>query len=83
MLSNGQSIGTLCVIDQVPRQMTAQQITALEILSCQVVLNFEKNKLARELTIQKNFFSSIVKVLPELIATLIVSVSLFSRMRLF
>ena len=68
ILSNGHSIGTLCVFDQVPRKLTAQQITALEILSRQVVLNFEKNKIARDLTIQKNFFSSIVKVLPELIS---------------
>ena len=67
-LSSGHSIGALCVIDRVPRKLTAQQIAALEILSRQVVLNFEKNKLARELIIQKNFFSSIVKVLPELIS---------------
>ncbi|MBC7419527.1 MAG: PAS domain S-box protein [Bdellovibrio sp.] len=66
--SDGYSIGTLCVIDHKPRRLTADQISSLEILSRQVVLNFERNKIERELTIQKKFFGSIVSVLPQLVS---------------
>lgn len=66
--SKGYPIGTLCVIDHQPRHLTAEQISSLEILSKQVIQNFERNKIERELIIQKNFFGSIVNVLPQLVS---------------
>ena len=66
--SNGQALGTLCVIDHVPRTLSLDQIDALEILSRQVVRNFERNKIELELMIQKNFLNSIVNVLPQLVS---------------
>ncbi len=43
----GQRIGTLCVIDQVPRQLQAEQLSALQALSRQVISQLE---LRRSLT---------------------------------
>lgn len=37
----GYRIGTLCVIDRVPRQLSAGQIKAVQALSCQVVSQLE------------------------------------------
>lgn len=41
VMSNGHSIGTLCVIDTVPRTITAKQRKALEILAREVVTQME------------------------------------------
>jgi PAS domain S-box-containing protein len=41
ILSGGEAIGTLCVIDQKPREITTEQIEALRVLSRQVVNNLE------------------------------------------
>lgn len=65
--SDGLAIGTLCVVDQKPIELSEDQISSLEILARQVVLNFERKRLERELKNQKSFFSSIVEVLPQLI----------------
>jgi PAS domain S-box-containing protein len=40
--SNGYAIGILCVIDQKPRQLNAEQITAMEVLANQVIQQIEK-----------------------------------------
>lgn len=45
--SEGYAIGTLCVIDQVPRQLTSEQIQALEALARQVVSLLEMRLLVQ------------------------------------
>ena len=41
VMSDGNAIGTLCVIDRVPRVMTPKQLRALEILGREVVARLE------------------------------------------
>ena len=41
LTTNGQAIGTLCVTDRVPRQLNAEQLQALRILSRQVQAQIE------------------------------------------
>ncbi|GAB4375866.1 MAG: hypothetical protein Kow00121_22130 [Elainellaceae cyanobacterium] len=45
----GSRIGTLCVIDRFPRQLSAEQIKALQILSCQVVNQLELRRSYAEI----------------------------------
>ena len=47
---DNQALGTLCVIDRVPRELNSQQVEALHTLSCQVVKLLE---LRRKATIAK------------------------------
>jgi GAF domain-containing protein len=46
---DGQALGTLCVIDKVPRQLRPQQKRALEILSHHVMAQLELRRRSREL----------------------------------
>ena len=46
---SGHSIGSLCVIDRVPRHLTAAQIKALEVLSRQVMTHLTMNKVLNDL----------------------------------
>lgn len=39
--SDGLALGTLCAIDRVPRQLTEKQITALQVLSRQIISQIE------------------------------------------
>jgi PAS domain S-box-containing protein len=45
----GQKLGTLCVIDRVPRKLTDGQLRALQVLSRQVVNLLETRRLVAEL----------------------------------
>ena len=47
--ADGQMIGTLCVIDHLPREMTPDQVSALQVLAAQVVAQFEARSNIREL----------------------------------
>ncbi|GAB2791030.1 hypothetical protein GCM10027275_39940 [Rhabdobacter roseus] len=46
---DGYALGSLCVIDQVPRELSPTQIEALRALSKQVISQFELRKKAKEL----------------------------------
>ncbi len=50
IMSDGQAMGTICVIDQVPRKLTAEQKTALQLLSRQVVAQLELRRLLKAKT---------------------------------
>ena len=47
--SEGQALGTLCVLDYIPRQLSAQQCEALGVLSSQAVAQIELRKAKSEL----------------------------------
>jgi GAF domain-containing protein len=46
----GQALGTLCVIDRIPREMTPERIEALKLLSRHVVAQLELRKRVSELS---------------------------------
>ncbi len=46
---DGHNLGTLCVVDYQPRQLTAHQLSALQVLSRQVMAQMELNRHARQL----------------------------------
>jgi signal transduction histidine kinase len=52
-VAEGQAIGTLCVIDNVPRELTPEQKTALQVLGDMIVTRLEMIRLAGEV-VQKN-----------------------------
>lgn len=49
VVAKGISLGTLCVIDREPRQLTAYQINALKILRQAVVAQIELRRMQKEL----------------------------------
>ncbi|MCX6110920.1 MAG: PAS domain S-box protein [Proteobacteria bacterium] len=65
--SAGHNIGTLCVIDMKPRSLTPEQISAMEALARQVVLNFERQKFATDLHRREGFLKNILGMLPDLV----------------
>lgn len=51
---DGYNIGTLCVIDQQPKKLKAEQRSALEALARQVIELFEAKRAYKDLQIHKN-----------------------------
>lgn len=49
--TDGQPLGTICVIDRVPRELTAEQVLALKALSNHVVTQFELRRSHREINL--------------------------------
>ena len=48
--SDGHAVGTICVIDRVPRELTVEQADGLRALSRQVVAQLELRRMLTELT---------------------------------
>ena len=76
VMDNGFALGTLCVIDRVPREMTAGQREALEALGREVVTHLELRRTVSRLRqtqlelqrAQSNSENLLLAVLPESIA---------------
>ncbi|HEY3430665.1 MAG TPA: serine/threonine protein kinase, partial [Cyclobacteriaceae bacterium] len=59
--SEGYNIGSLCVIDVVPRELDENQINALRILSKQVIKQLELRKANKILTYKASTFTKKMK----------------------
>lgn len=64
MTPQGVSIGTLCVIDRVPRKLTPEQTEALQALSRQVVSQLELRRSLIEQKQQKEILQTIFDHIP-------------------
>ncbi|MDH3503974.1 MAG: PAS domain S-box protein [Nitrospirota bacterium] len=62
--ADGQAIGTLCVIDQIPRSLTQEQRQALGALSRQVISQLELRQQLFRVNQRKSYFQSIVEAVP-------------------
>ncbi|MDP2226811.1 MAG: sensor domain-containing diguanylate cyclase, partial [Moraxellaceae bacterium] len=51
VMSNGQALGTLCIIDTEPRELDATHRDALVTLARSIVTNFELTRVSRELSV--------------------------------
>ena len=61
----GQALGTLCIIDHVPRQLNASQRDALRTLSRQVMSQLELRRQTRELAASERMLRGIIENEPE------------------
>ncbi|TAJ09264.1 MAG: PAS domain S-box protein [Nitrospirae bacterium] len=60
MTPHGHAIGTLCVIDRQPRQLTPEQSEALRLLSGQVVRKLEMRRLVAALQTSRAFAGNLI-----------------------
>ena len=58
---NGFALGTLCVIDQKPRELTPDQKEALQLLARQVLSQIERRRAIRELAQYRNRLEEMVE----------------------
>lgn len=65
IVPSGSRIGTICVIDQVPRKLTTEQISALQALSRQVVNQLEMRRNLITLQERQNHLQTIINAEPE------------------
>ncbi|WP_199309267.1 MULTISPECIES: ATP-binding protein [unclassified Limnothrix] len=63
--TNGHAIGTLCVIDKTPRQLTTQQMEALDALGRQVIAQLELRRKAIQLEAEVKRRQEIAQVATE------------------
>lgn len=68
--SEGYAIGSLCVIDQKPRQLTAEQRTALKALADQVALLMELHRTNNSLRVARTEAEELAQQKAGLLATL-------------
>ena len=61
---DGEAIGTLCVFDRVPRQLTSAQIKALQVLSRQVMAQLELRRQSRILTENEDSLFNVLRSCP-------------------
>lgn len=62
--SDGQALGTLCVIDRQPRELTLEQLDTLACLSRQVVAHFTLKRTAAQLAAALNDVKALTVLLP-------------------
>ncbi|QJD78177.1 GAF domain-containing hybrid sensor histidine kinase/response regulator [Spirosoma rhododendri] len=68
--SEGYAIGSLCVVDQKPRQLTAEQHTALKALADQVALLMELHRTNNSLRVARTEAEELAQQKASLLATL-------------
>ncbi len=61
----GEVLGTLCVVDRVPHQMTGAQAQTLRVLGRQVMTHFELRRQTLELAKQEGLLTAIFNAEPE------------------
>lgn len=67
LIKPGLALGTLCVIDTVPRELTEAQQEALKLLAKQAVNLMQNRKLSREKTLQQQTLLTITEHVPVLL----------------
>lgn len=63
-LGNGAHVGTLCVIDRVPRSLSAEQREALRLLSIAAVQALESRRMARAFLVSETRFRTLSDASP-------------------
>ena len=66
----GHRIGTLCVIDQVPRTVTPEQLSALEALGRQTVCQLELRRSRRSFLEREKYLQAIIRTEPDCVKLL-------------